>query len=200
MTVIGWDRADSRVIYRVKARARTLEEARALAQQIQLVITKGWIRPEGPEQKHGQWWSVEVKAWVPRSSDLSLQTRNGPVGVRQVNGTMEIHSVNGPIALLDLSGAVYARAQHGPLPVERTGSTGSGAGLDAEAQNGPVDLVVPKDYSARLQTGTLNGPSNIDYPLGFQGRIRGHFTTTLGSGGAPVRVVTDNGPFHLAER
>ncbi len=200
MTVIGWDRAQTRVLYRVKARAETAEQAKALADKIHLVTTQGWIRPQGPETRVGEWWSVEIKAWVPRASDLSLETRNGPIGVRRVRGTMDIHSVNGPIALLDLSGAVMARAQNGPLHVALDGTKWIGAGLDAAAQNGPVDLEVPKDYSARLETGTYNGPSSIDYPLGLEGRVRGHFTTTLGAGGAPVRVVTDNGPFHVGER
>jgi hypothetical protein len=200
MTVIGWDRSDSRVIYRVKARAKTEAEARELAKQVSLELRNGWIRPKGPESTRGRWWSVEVKAWVPRSSDLSLSTRNGPIGVRHVSGTMDLQSVNGPVALIDLGGAVSARAQNGPLHVELTGTQWSGKGLDAEAQNGPLNLVVPRNYSARLQTGTINGPSSIDYPLDIQGRLRGHFSVTLGAGGPVVRAVTDNGPFNFTER
>jgi len=137
ITVIGWDRDDARVIYRVKARARTLERANELASQVHLTQSKGWIRPEGPTESRGEWWSVEVKAWVPRSSDLSLQTHNGPVGVRQVRGTMEVRSLNGPVSLIGLSGAVYARAQNGPLHVELTGSSWSGAGLTPRRRTAP---------------------------------------------------------------
>lgn len=200
MTVMGWDREQVRIVYRVKARARTLERSKELAKQIGLRASKGWVRPTGPVPGRGEWWSVEIKAWVPQASDLALRTHNGPVGVRNVRGTMEIESVNGPMSLVDLAGAVYARAQNGPLHVQLAGSTWEGAGMDAEAQNGPLNLVVPKNYSALLQTGTYNGSVVIDYALEFQGRVRGHFTTTLGSGGAPVRVVTGNGPFRITQR
>jgi hypothetical protein len=101
---------------------------------------------------------------------------------------------------VDLGGAIQARVQNGPLHVALAGSRWDGAGLDAEAQNGPVNLVLRADYSARLVTGTINGPSAFDYAL--ETRVRGHdwITTTLGKGGPPVRVVTNNGPFHIARR
>jgi len=200
MTLIGWDRKDSRVIYRVLARAESAEEAKDLAKEVSVEVVNGVVRPRGPSSSHDRSWAVEIKAWVPRSSDVSLSTRNGPIGIRGVNGTMDIHSVNGPVALIDLSGAVMARVQNGPIAVDLSGSKWSGAGLDAASENGPVALRLPKRYSAKLETGTLNGPSDIEYPLTVEGRLRGHFTTTLGSGGPMVRVVTDNGPIHITQR
>ena len=51
-------------------------------------------------------------------------------------------------------------------------------------------------YNAELETGTVNGPMSIDFPMTvtLQGRIGRSLTTTLGSGGPPVRVTTQNGP------
>jgi hypothetical protein len=101
---------------------------------------------------------------------------------------------------VDLGGAVEARVQNGPLHVALAGSRWDGAGLDAEAQNGPVNLALPANYSARLVTGTINGPYAFDYS--FETRVPRHdwITATLGKGGPPVRVVTTNGPFHIARR
>jgi DUF4097 and DUF4098 domain-containing protein YvlB len=80
--------------------------------------------------------------------------------------------------------------------VELEGRGWEGAGLDAETVNGPVHLAVPEGYSARIETGTVNGPIDIDFPLTvtLQPGRRRQFTTVLGSGGAPIRVVTTNGP------
>lgn len=200
MTVMGWNRDFVRILYRVIARARTQERAGALAREIQLELTKGWLRPDGPlETSRNEWWTVEVKAWVPRASDLALRVHNGPLGVRDVRGTMILNSTNGPVSLVDLSGAVEARVQNGPLHVALSGSRWDGAGLDAEAQNGPLTLALPTDYSARLTTGSINGPRAYDYAIGSS-RRRAWITTTLGKGGPPVRVVTNNGPFHIRER
>jgi hypothetical protein len=200
MTVMGWERNEVRVIYRVKARGDHAADAKALAEKVRVTNVRGWLTPQGPPPTREEWWSVELKVWVPRASNLSLRTLNGPAAIRGVRGTMEVHAQNGPVSLVELGGAVYARVQNGPLHVALDGSRWSGAGLDAEAQNGPVNLVLPKDYSARLETGTVNGPAVISYPIGIEGRIRGQFTKTLGSGGPPVRVVTENGPFRFAQR
>ena len=199
-TVIAWDRDDVRILYRVRARALTKERARALAAEIQLELTKGWLRPEGPpEESRRETWSVEIKAWVPRASDLALRTHNGPLSVRGVRGTMDLNATNGPLTLVDLGGAVEARVENGPLHVSLAGSQWVGAGIDAEAVNGPVTLRLPANYSARLMTGTIHGPESIDYAIEPQ-RRRGWIVTTLGKGGPPVREVTTNGPFHIRQR
>ena len=199
MTVMGWNRDHVRILYRVTTRARTEERARALAAEVQLELIKGWLRPDGPSATSGESWMVEVKAWVPRASDLALSTHNGPLGVRDVHGTMDLSSVNGPVSLVDLGGAVQARIQNGPLHVALAGLRWDGAGLDAETENGPLNLVLPADYSARFETGTINGPQGMDYPIASNHR-GGWITTTLGKGGPPVRVVTHNGPFQITER
>jgi hypothetical protein len=92
--------------------------------------------------------------------------------------------------------------RNGPLSVGLGGSRWEGAGLDAETVNGPVVLAIPEGYSARLETGTVNGPMSVDFPLTvtFQGRWRDRLNTTLGDGGAPVRVVTTNGPLVIKRR
>jgi hypothetical protein len=199
MAVIGWDRPQTRVFYRVRARAKTVEAARDLASKVRVEVVNGRLQPRGPSERGDERWSAEVKAWIPRSSDLALEAQNGPIAVWSVTGTMDIHSVNGPVALSDLGGAVSVRVQNGPLAVDLSGSKWSGAGLDAEAQNGPVALRIPRGYGAKLRAGTVNGPLVLDYPLDV-GDLRGRFSTTLGSGGPMVRVVSGNGPFTMSER
>jgi hypothetical protein len=199
MTVMGWDRDRVRVLYRVTAMARTEDRARELAGEVQVELKDGWLRSDGPKITRNDWWSVEFKVWAPRQSNLALTTINGPVGVRDVRGTMDLSTTNGPMSLVDLGGAVEARAENGPLYVALSGSQWDGAGLDAEAQNGPLDLAIPSNYSARLVTGTINGPRNYEYALESTRRSSWN-RTTLGKGGPLVRVVTTNGPFHIGER
>jgi hypothetical protein len=199
VSVSGSDRSKPRVIYRVRALAMTVVAARVLVSKVRVVVVNGRIRPRGPASRSNERWAVEVKAWVPRSSDLVLEAHNGPLSVEDVKGTMDIQSVNGPVALSGLGGAVSVRVQNGPLSVDLSGNKWSGTGLDAEAQNGPVALRVPRGYGAKLRAGTVNGPLVLDYPIEVE-RLHGHFATTLGSGGPMVRVVTENGPFTMSER
>src|ERR1043165_2267454 len=104
--------------------------------------------------------------------------------------------LTGPRSLSGVGGDVHASAQNGPLSVRLQGARWDGAGLDAETQNGPADLLIPDDYNAKIEFGTVNGPMDVGFPMTvtISGRVKDRITTTLGSGGPPIRVVTTNGP------
>ena len=85
------------------------------------------------------------------------------------------------------------RTTNGGVDATLAGNTWDGAGLDLRTTNGGVRLRVPDDYSARLETGTVNGGIDIDFPVTVQGRIGREFSTTLGNGGPLVRAATTNG-------
>lgn len=198
ITVVGWDGDHIEVHMRVAAHAETEADARALAEQVRFAASGTRLSVDGPRHTRDANWYANFVLFVPASSDLDLQTTNGPLSVRGVSGRMDLSTQNGPLSLRDVSGDVRARTQNGPLTVRLTGSTWSGAGLDAEASNGPVTLYVPDGYSANLETGTINGPLSSDVPLTITrlGR-RSHIDTVLGSGGPRVRVVTTNGPVSI---
>jgi len=121
--------------------------------------------------------------------------------VEDVAGRLDLSTTNGPLTLSGLGGSVHARTTNGPVTVSLTGVRWDGEGLDAETNNGPVRLSIPADYSARLETGTVNGPMSIDFPIVMQGRISvRRITTNLGQGGAPIRAVTTNGPVVVRRR
>jgi DUF4097 and DUF4098 domain-containing protein YvlB len=139
---------------------------------------------------------------VPRNSDLDLRTVNGPLAVRNVRGRIIANTTNGPISLTDVAGDVNVKATNGPVSVRLSGTRWEGAGLSAETTNGPVSLSIPRDYNAALETGTENGPFVTDVPLTVTmvGRRSSRINTKLGDGGAPVRVVTTNGPVSIHRR
>jgi hypothetical protein len=197
VSVHGWE-GDSIVVHgRIQAQARSANRAEQLAKQVRIIIDGTNVHAEGPDTEGNEWWSVNFDIGVPHSTDLTLQVINGPLGVREVKGTMQLTAQNGPVALRGLAGNVRARVQNGPLSVDLTGARWDGTGLDARATNGPVTLRIPNDYSAHLETGTTNGPMTIDFPITVQGRIPRDLSVDLGQGGPTVHVSTTNGPLHV---
>lgn len=197
VSIEGWDRDSVAVTARIQVHARSEEDAQAVARDIRIEASGRMIRAVGPDPiGRNQSWSVSFIVMTPRRTDLSLETHNGPLSVRDVHGRMELATLNGPLALHDVGGDVRARVQNGPLHVQLAGTRWAGAGLDAEAVNGPAILGIPEGYGAELEFGTVNGPMTVDFPLTvtIQGRITHRVSSTLGSGGPPVRVVTRNGP------
>ena len=199
VTVEGWTRDSIEVHARIQTQGATDDEAGALARDIKVVTAGARIGAEGPPSGRRRSWSVSFVIYVPRRSDLTLDTHNGPIGVRDVTGRMALTAYNGPVSLDGVGGDVRARTTNGPIDIELTGERWEGAGLDAETTNGPLELAIPESYSARLEFGTVNGPMSVGFPLTvtIQGRVGRRITTTLGVGGAPVRAVTTNGPVEI---
>ena len=116
--VYGWDRDSVAVVAKIQANARHEADARRIAEAVRIEASGRLIRAAGPTQSREN-WAVVFEVYVPRHTDLSLDTVNGP-----------------------------------------------------------MDLAFPLTVT-------------------IQGRVTNHIQSTLGDGGAPVRIVTTNGPLSI---
>jgi hypothetical protein len=200
--VESWSGATIEVEARIQTSAPDRSRAEAIAKDLNVAHNGNTLAPEGPSQRDRESWSVVYYIKVPRQTDLELRTTNGPLAVRNVRGRIMAVTTNGPISLTDVAGDVNVKATNGPVSVRLSGTRWEGAGLSAETTNGPVTLSIPRDYNADLETGTENGPFVTDVPLTVTmlGKRSSHINTKLGDGGAPVRVVTTNGPVSIHRR
>lgn len=193
---------DVRVSARIQARADTEERAWELARAVRLAGTPGSVSATGLVVQSGESWTVNFALTVPRRADLDLDAQNGPLVIREVHGRIRAITTNGPVVLEGVGGDVHARSTNGPLTVRLNGSRWEGAGLDAATRNGPVALSIPDGFSAELTMSTSNGPISTAVPVTVTGSLLrgGQLQTTLGSGGAPIRIATTNGPAVLNRR
>jgi hypothetical protein len=200
ISVRGGDVGAVQVSARIQAQANTDARAREIAREVSVEAGPGRVRADGPRTDEGENWSVSYYVTVPHRADLDLAAVNGPIDIRDVSGLIRAETRNGPLMLDRLAGDVRARTRNGPVKVALSGSRWDGAGMDAETSNGPITLAVPEGYSAELETGSVNGPLALGFPLTvtLSGRRANRLQATLGSGGAPVRVVTTNGPVTLS--
>jgi hypothetical protein len=195
--VAGESRRDVQVRATVHAWASDDAEAQRIASAVN-VRSDGVLRAEGPEQRGRSGWSVNYEVTTPRDIDLDLETHNGSIAVARVRGDLAFKAENGSLNLDGLAGNVRGRTTNGGVQAELTGDTWDGSGLDLETTNGAVRLRVPEDYSARLETGTVNGGIDSDFPVTVTGRIGREFSTTLGDGGPLVRAETTNGQVRIS--
>ncbi len=190
--VEAWDRGEILVRARVQAQARSASAAREMVREV-TVQTAGTIRGAGPKAGRREWWSVSYELFVPRRSNLDLRSKNGGISIESVAGAIEFQTTNGGLELIDLKGDVRGSTTNGNVHIALGGREWEGEGLDVRTTNGGVKIDIPDDYSARLESGTVNGSFQVDFPLTVRGRIDRRIEAELGSGGKLIRALTTNG-------
>lgn len=200
--VEGWDRNEIRIRAIVTTNARSEADAKQLASEVQVQAGGGKVSSVGPATRERQWWSVSYRINVPSKNDLDLSANNGGVSISGVSGNIRFKTTNGGVRLTELGGDVRGETRNGGLNVVLSGNRWDGTGLDVETSNGGVNLAIPEGYNADLTTRTVNGGFRTDFPMTIQGELspRHGISTTLGSGGPPVRVRTTNGGLRINKR
>ena len=197
VSVKGWDQNQVLVRARVQAAAPTAGEAEALGRQVRVETSGSKIFASGPEVRRDYQWNVSYEVFVPRRADVSVETTNGGIAFADVNGRIDFTAMNGGVVLKRVGGTVRGSTMNGGLVIELAGDRWDGDSLDVSTTNGGVILSVPENYSANLQTGTVNGSVSVDFPITVQGRINKQIAVNLGSGGPMVKAMTTNGGVHL---
>ena len=201
ISVEGGPRSDINIQAKVMATAATEERARQIASGVRVEATAQRVSADGPRGlPRGESWYVSYRLAVPTQSSLSLRTTNGGISIRDVEGRVQFKTVNGGVKLSGMAGDVRGTTSNGGVDVELDGATWQGEGLDVETSNGGVRLRIPENYSAHLETGTVNGGFNIDFPITVQGRLDRQVSADIGAGGPTIRVRTHNGGVKVTKR
>jgi DUF4097 and DUF4098 domain-containing protein YvlB len=193
ISVKGWDRNETLVRYRIQTQATTQAEADSLASQVHITTTGGQVRSEGPEQSRNANWNVSYEIFVPRRGDLTLHTHNGGISISDVSGRINFEALNGGVSLRRLGGSVKGETVNGGLSIELTGGNWDGEGLNVRTTNGGLSVSVPDNYSAHLETGTVNGHVAVSPAIAEVARETKRLSLDLGSGGQNLRIYTTNG-------
>ncbi len=193
ISVKGENRSDILVRACIQTWADSDSEARSLAQGVKIQTNPTVIAENSSAEKN---WSVSYQILVPRNTNFKLTAHNGGISISGVEGDMDFSTNNGGISVKDVAGNVKGRTKNGGVNAKLEGKSWKGAGLDLETTNGGVNLTIPENYSARLETATVNGgfKSDMEITVKLKEFRRGvNINTDINGGGAPIRVVTTNG-------
>jgi hypothetical protein len=194
--VEAWDGNGITLRAKVQAWSRN-GDPREIVEDIR-IETGRTISPDGPDTGRREGWSVSFHLMVPRNTNLDLESQNGGIKIVGVHGNLDFETQNGGVTLEEVGGDVHGRTQNGGVKVLLTGSQLDGERLDVETKNGSVSLTVPENFRANLETGTVNGSFNTDFPITIRGQLRSRrITTELNGGGPSIRLVTTNGSVRL---
>jgi hypothetical protein len=211
--VQGWDK-DTYSVTSCKFASNEDGGAQRMLAQMTLSVKNGEVSTNGPSDEGD--WTAYLLIRAPKASVIDLETANGPLSLYGVDGKLTAHATNGPITLRDFSGDAEVRAsngpititgssgnvrihtENGPISINLEGTTWTGTGLTADAQNGPLTLSVPSDYKSSFSVESRNYS-----PMSCHASICDNARKTwddnnrrIEFGGSPamIRLSTVNGP------
>jgi hypothetical protein len=143
--------------------------------------------------------AVEYHVHVPYRVLLgSVETVNGSVSVRGVEGGGELKSVNGNVEVVDSSGRFSEKTTNGNLRLELRELLAGGP-MNLETVNGSVFLGLPSGARADLNVLAMNGEFYSELPVSSKvgSPAARAFHAKLGTGGGEISVRTINGGVRL---
>jgi hypothetical protein len=216
--VAGWDK-DTYSVTVCKAAAGSPDEAEQILSQIRMNIQNGKVSTEGPSDKED--WTAYLLIRAPKSASIEADTmngplsfydvdgkltaraHNGPISVRNFSGDAEITAQNGPISLEGNSGNLRVHTENGPISVALSGPAWNGTGLSADAQNGPLTLLVPAGFkSSFVVESTNHSPMSCEAAVCEGARKTWddeHRSIEYGSSPAVIHLSTVNGPVSVEQ-
>jgi hypothetical protein len=196
--VEGWDR-DEVEVSAVKTGRNDTRDLSQVKIEVdnsrpgQVAVHTRYPKGEGAEV------AVEYHVHVPYKVLLGgIETVNGSVIVRGVEGGGELKSVNGNVEVFDSSGRFSEKTTNGNLRLELRELLAGGP-MNLETVNGSVVLGLPQDARADLRVLAMNGEFYSELPVTSTASkpAARAFHAKLGTGGGEISVRTINGGVRL---
>ena len=190
--VDGWEREE----VEVRAVKTTTGDERDLARvdiEVDSARDHVAVRTRYP-QGSGVEVAVEYHVHVPYRVLLGgVETVNGNVLVRGVDGKGELRTVNGDVDITDSSGRFSARTTNGSIRLKLRRLSDDGP-MALETVNGSVVLSLPPDAHAELNALSMNGDFSSQLPVTTTSSRAGRGVSgLLGAGGNRISLRTVNG-------
>ena len=183
VTVQSTDTANVSVKAILRSRADTLEKAQERVNAIVFEMVQAGdkllLRYNSADQSLDvrKYSGVSFEVTVPAQADVEVDTSNGSITIRGIEGQFTLDTSNGGIDLYDLVGEVIADTSNGAIDVDGFRGT-----LNLETSNGAIDIEdVEAGVTARTSNGridfsgvlvgdshqlrTSNGAINVEVPL-----------------------------------
>jgi hypothetical protein len=143
---------------------------------------------------------VDFAVHVPRGVRVGVHTVNGDVRVEDAAAEVDAETVNGNVTVSTADGPVNAQTVNGHVQAT-LGKFDPRSDMRFKTTNGSVVAEFTGELDADVELYSVNGRFSTDFPVTIRGRIDPRrLRTTIGKGGAHIRLETVNGNVELRRR
>jgi hypothetical protein len=192
--ITGADVTDCNLVARVVAQAPTEEEARDLAERVEIVAqaagTTLKIRSKEPNVSNNRWIGVSYTMTIPRRMNVRCNSRFGALDVSHIEGSLRATEVT----------ASNLSAVSGNGGVRVACSAAGPADLKAQVRSsfGGVDFTAPAGFGGEVSLNANFGTVKTALPITVSGEIsRNRVAGTIGDGVGKIRLESGNGSVGL---
>jgi Zn-dependent metalloprotease len=223
ITINGAEVNDCNVTATIKAKASSEENAKKLAEQVNIKLesinNKITVEVEKPDFIKDRSVSVNLNVTVPSKTGLELnshngglkmknikgniegKTYNGGVTAKQVFGSIELETYNGNITCREISGDAELKTYNGRVKASYSKTAVPVCNISIETYNGGIKFTAPANFSAEVDVSTHNGSINTDIPITVIGRLsKNRLKGTIGEGKGKLRLQTHNGSIKIRQQ
>jgi DUF4097 and DUF4098 domain-containing protein YvlB len=218
--IVGWDQDNVDISGTKYARSPELRDAIKI--DTTHSDTSVSVHAVRPYDNHGN-MGARFVIHVPKKVNLDrVVSSNGKIEVRNVSGTVNLHTSNGHINAEEVDGPIDASTSNGHITIQEELSSGrspihvrtSNGAIDitahhpilsdvhASTSNGPITVHLPDSTSARIRASTSNSGITSDFDVTTSGHLDKHHLDGTISGSrsdAPlIDLSTSNGHIRLA--
>lgn len=215
LRVTGWDRTDFEITACKAARDA------ATSSRISVSAPKGVVSVSGVVEDEAVVFlrkGAEGRGSRPRGRDgpmtlrdldgtVTARLENGPLSLSGVHGAVDVEATNGPVSFKDGSGDWTVRVTSGPLSAHFAGTRWEGKGLVAETVNGPLTVSLDPRFASGLRVSAASHTPFRCRAAACSGARRtfggedgdGDRSVEIGAGEPVVRLSTVNGPVTIAD-
>lgn len=187
----GWERNEIFVRACVQSAGSDQAEAKARTTAVRVETADGKIRAVTDNEDISFGASFDIR--VPINTDLMIKTNNGGINLSNIRGSITFDLKNGGAIFNNLAGDLSGQTVNGSLIFNLSGDQWEGGGINTSTTNGNVLIVVPENYSARLETENRRGNFRVNFPMEKTREKNDQLNLDLGTGGAVIKAATING-------
>jgi DUF4097 and DUF4098 domain-containing protein YvlB len=157
--VTGQDTDQGHVVATIQGRAGTEEEARELAEQVEIRFQESGdkleIKADKPSLHSGRSISISYVIIVPRQTHIECESASGSLKLRDLTGNVDAHTASGSVAGERIKGTARLKSASGSVHCDTVG----GGDVDLDTASGSVrltDATAVRECRAHSASGSVH--------------------------------------------